>query len=241
MNPIFQREARLIGEEGVCCLARCRAAVFGLGGVGSFAAEALIRAGVGYLLLIDGDVVEESNLNRQLVAEQGTLGQAKADIMAGRAHRINPACTVQVLKTFYKPGDVEFIRNLQADFVIDAIDDVPAKISIAQTCSALHIPEASAMGTGNKLHPEQLEIGDIYGTSVCPMARKIRKELKALKVPGLTVVYSKEQPHRPIGEGHAPGSISFVPPAAGMILAGIAVRTMLEQKESYDEIQDSAP
>lgn len=241
MNPIFQREARLIGEDGVACLSRRTAAVFGLGGVGSFAAEALIRAGVGHLLLIDGDVVEASNLNRQLVAEESTLGHSKAEIMADRAQRINPACRAEVIKTFYHPGDVDFIRNLHADFVIDAIDDVPAKISIAQICSLLRVAEASSMGTGNRLHPEQLEIGDIYKTSVCPMARKIRKALKVLKVPHLTVVFSKEQPRRPIGEGHAPGSISFVPPVAGMILAGIAVRTMLAQKESYDEIQDSAP
>lgn len=230
MDPIFTRTARIIDESGVDLLATKTVAVFGLGGVGSYAAEALVRAGVGHLIFIDKDVVDETNLNRQLVAERGTIGRAKAEIMQERAARVNPACKTEALVKFYVPGDSEFIANLHADFIIDAIDDVPAKVSIAEECYKQHIPSASSMGTGNRVHPEMLEIADIYKTSVCHLARKMRKELKARRVKKLTVVYSKEIPSKPIGEGHAPGSISFVPPVSGMILAGIAVRHLLKER-----------
>lgn len=230
MDPIFQRTARIIDEAGVEELSKKTVAVFGLGGVGSYAAEALVRAGVGHLIFIDKDIVDETNLNRQLVAERGTIGRPKAEIMAERAARVNPACKTESFVTFYQPGDSEFIKNLQADFIIDAIDDVPAKVSIAEECWNQHIPEASSMGTGNRIHPEMLEIADIYKTSVCHLARKMRRELKERRVRHLTVVYSKEIPSKPIGEGHAPGSISFVPPVSGMILAGIAVRHLLGKR-----------
>lgn len=230
MDPIFQRTARIIDEAGVEELSKKTVAVFGLGGVGSYAAEALVRAGVGHLIFIDKDIVDETNLNRQLVAERGTIGRPKAEIMAERAARVNPACKTESFVTFYQPGDSEFIKNLHADFIIDAIDDVPAKVSIAEECWNQHIPEASSMGTGNRIHPELLEIADIYKTSVCHLARKMRRELKERRVRHLTVVYSKEIPTKPIGEGHAPGSISFVPPVSGMILAGIAVRYLLGKR-----------
>lgn len=235
MNPIYQRTARIIGEEGVDFLGTKTAAVFGIGGVGSYAAEALVRAGVGHLIFIDKDVVDESNLNRQLVAERGTIGHAKVDVMVRRAAHVNPSCDARGIKAFYQPGDEDFINNLHADFIIDAIDDVKAKIAIACECHRLGIPEASSMGTGNRLHPEMLEIADIHKTSVCPLAKKIRKAMRECRIRHLTVVYSKELPSKPIGEGHAPGSISFVPPAAGMILAGIAVRTLLSEKEASHE------
>lgn len=229
MNPIFTRTARIIDEAGVDLLAAKTVAIFGLGGVGSYTAEALVRAGVGHLIFIDKDTVDETNLNRQLVAEIGTLGRAKADVMAERAARVNPACKTESIVKFYQPGDSQFIRDLHADFIIDAIDDVPAKVSIAEECWKQRIPEAASMGTGNRLHPEMLEVADIYKTSVCHLARKMRKELKDRRVRKLTVVYSKELPRKPIGEGHAPGSISFVPPVSGMILAGIAVRYLLKE------------
>ena len=170
MNPVFQRTARIIGEDGVELLSRKTAAVFGLGGVGSYAAEALVRAGVGHLIFIDKDSVDISNVNRQLVADASTLGRLKADVMAERALRVNPDCDVQVLPVYYSPGDRSFIENLHADFIIDAIDDVPAKISIVCECDRLHIPVISSMGTGNRLRPEMLEITDIYKTSVCHLA-----------------------------------------------------------------------
>lgn len=228
MNSAFQRTARIIGEDGVELLARKTAAVFGLGGVGSYAAEALARAGVGHLIFIDKDRVDASNVNRQLVADISTLGRLKADVMAERALRVNPDCDVKVLPVYYRPDDTSFIENLHADFIIDAIDDVPAKISIVCECDRLHIPVISSMGTGNRLRPEMLEITDIYKTSVCHLARKIRKILKEKKIRHLPVVYSKEVPCKIVGEDHVPGSVSFVPPVSGMMMAGYAVRKLLE-------------
>ena len=213
MNPVFQRTARMIGEDGVELLSRKTAAVFGLGGVGSYAAEALVRAGVGHLIFIDKDRVDVSNVNRQLVADVSTLGRLKAEVMAERALRVNPNCDVKVLPAYYRPDD---------------IDDVPAKISIICECDRLHIPVISSMGTGNRLHPEMLEITDIYKTSVCHLARKIRKVLKEKRIRHLPVVYSKEVPCKIVGEDHAPGSVSFVPPVSGMMMAGYAVRKLLE-------------
>lgn len=230
MDPIFTRTARIIDEKGVNALANKTVVVFGIGGVGSYAAEALVRAGVGHLIFIDKDEVDITNLNRQLVADLTTIGKNKAEVMVERAHRVNPACDAKALPVFYKPGDEEFIQNLHADYIIDAIDDVPAKISIAEICWKLKIPEISSMGTGNRLRPEMLQIADINKTSVCHLARKMRKELKDRRVRHLTVVYSKELPHKPIGEGHAPGSISFVPPVSGMMMAGYVVRALLKEE-----------
>lgn len=231
MNPIFTRTARLIGSAGVSLLQTKTIAVFGLGGVGSFATEALARAGVGHLIFIDGDIVDVTNLNRQLVADLTTVGRPKAEVAAERARRIDPSVDVRPLVSFLKPDDDHFIEQLGADFVIDAIDDISAKIAIARHCRRLAIPEAAAMGTGNRLHPELLEIADISKTSVCPLARKVRRLLRVEGIAHLPVVYSKEIPQKPEGDGHTPGSISFVPPVAGMILAGMAVRHFLEANE----------
>lgn len=229
MNPIFTRTARIMGEEGVNYLATKTVAVFGIGGVGSYAAEALVRAGIGHLIFIDKDEVDITNLNRQLVADLTTVGRNKAEIMVERAHRVNPDCDAKAYPVFYRPGDEEFIQNLHADYIIDAIDDVPAKISIAEMCWKLKIPEISSMGTGNRLRPDMLQIADINKTSVCHLARKMRKELKDRRVRHLTVVYSKELPHKPIGEGHAPGSTSFVPPVSGMMMASYVIRAFLKE------------
>ncbi len=231
MDPIYTRTARIISERGVDFLATKTVAVFGIGGVGSYAAEALVRAGVGHLIFIDKDEVDITNLNRQLVADRTTIGRNKAEIMVERAHRVNPACDAKAYPVFFRPGDEEFIQNLRADYIIDAIDDVPAKISIAEVCWKLKIPEISSMGTGNRLRPEMLQIADINKTSVCHLARKMRKELKDRRVRRLTVVYSKELPHKPIGEGHAPGSTSFVPPVSGMMMAGYVIRALLKEAE----------
>lgn len=228
MNPQWERTACVVGEAGVARLAQASAAVFGIGGVGSYAAEALVRAGVGRLCFIDADTVELSNLNRQLVAERGTLGRAKAEVMAERAARVNPACEALAFVRRYARGDEAFLASLGVDFVIDAIDDVPAKVSLAAACARLAVPEAASMGTGNRLHPEMLAVADIYETSADPLARRMRRELRAAGVARLTAVYSKETPVK-TGAG-AVGSVSFVPPAAGMILAGIAVRTLLGEE-----------
>ncbi len=229
MDPIYTRTARIIGESGVDFLATKTVAIFGIGGVGSYAAEALARAGVGHLIFIDKDEVDITNLNRQLVADRTTIGRNKAEIMVERAHRVNPACDAKAYPVYFRPGDEEFIKNLHADYIIDAIDDVPAKISIAEVCWNLKIPEISSMGTGNRLRPEMLQIADINKTSVCHLARKMRKELKDRRIRHLTVVYSKELPHKPIGEGHAPGSTSFVPPVSGMMMAGYVIRALLKE------------
>lgn len=230
MDLLFQRTARIIGEDGVNALKAATVAVFGTGGVGSYACEALGRAGVGYLIFIDKDVVDETNMNRQLVADLTTLGRNKAEIMAERVRRVNPSCDVQALVKRYDPSDDEFIPSLHADFIIDAIDDVPAKVAMAVCCWKHKIPEISSMGTGNRLHPEMLEIADIYKTRECHLARKMRKALKEARVRHLPVVYSREPAHKIIGEGYQPGSISFVPPVSGMMMAGYVIREILKKK-----------
>lgn len=230
MDLLFQRTARIIGEDGVNALKAATVAVFGTGGVGSYACEALGRAGVGHLIFIDKDVVDETNMNRQLVADLTTLGRNKAEVMAERVKRVNPSCDVQALVKRYDPSDDEFIPSLHADFVIDAIDDVPAKVAMAICCWKHKIPEISSMGTGNRLHPEMLEIADIYKTRECHLARKMRKALKEARVRHLPVVYSWEPAHKIIGEGYRPGSISFVPPVSGMMMAGYVIREILKKK-----------
>ena len=230
MDLLFQRTARIIGEDGVNALKAATVAVFGTGGVGSYACEALGRAGVGHLNFIDKDVVDETNMNRQLVADLTTLGRNKAEIMAERVRRVNPSCDVQALVKRYNPSDDEFIPSLHVDFIIDAIDDVPAKVAMAVCCWKHKIPEISSMGTGNRLHPEMLEIADIYKTRECHLARKMRKALKEARVRHLPVVYSREPAHKIIGEGYQPGSISFVPPVSGMMMAGYVIREILKKK-----------
>ena len=230
MDLLFQRTARIIGEDGVNALKAATVAVFGTGGVGSYACEALGRAGVGHLIFIDKDVVDETNMNRQLVADLTTLGRDKAEIMAERVRRVHPSCDVQALVKRYNPSDDEFIPSLHADFIIDAIDDVPAKVAMAVCCWKHKIPEISSMGTGNRLHPEMLEIADIYKTRECHLARKMRKALKEARVRHLPVVYSREPAHKIIGEGYQPGSISFVPPVSGMMMAGYVIREILKKK-----------
>lgn len=230
MDLLFQRTARIIGEDGVNALKAATVAVFGTGGVGSYACEALGRAGVGHLIFIDKDAVDETNMNRQLVADLTTLGRNKAEIMAERVRRVNPSCDVQALVKRYNPSDDEFIPSLHADFIIDAIDDVPAKVAMAVCCWKHKIPEISSMGTSNRLHPEMLEIADIYKTRECHLARKMRKALKEARVRHLPVVYSREPAHKIIGEGYQPGSISFVPPVSGMMMAGYVIREILKKK-----------
>ena len=223
----FSRSALLLGEEGTKKLANARVLLFGLGGVGGAVCEALARAGVGELTLVDNDTVSISNINRQLLATDETVGQFKTEAARKRILSINPACRVNTRNLFYLPGETELITK-DYDYIVDAIDTVTAKLDIAEKANALGIPLISCMGTGNKLHPELLEIEDIFKTSVCPLCRVMRAELKKRGIKSLTVVYSKEEPKKVTCDEengrHAPGSVSFVPPVAGYLMASKVVQ-----------------
>lgn len=229
----FSRAELLIGAESLAKLASSHVAVFGVGGVGSFACEALARAGVGTLTLIDNDDVSLTNRNRQLVALASTTGRPKVEVMRERIADINLRCTVHARAMFYTPeSDLDLS---QFDYVIDAIDTVTAKLHLITECDRLGVPLICSMGTGNKLDPTRFEVADIYKTSVCPLARVIRLECKKRRIRRLKVVYSKEEARTPLPSeeqkgtaGRAvPGSISFVPPVAGMILAGECIKDII--------------
>lgn len=225
----------LVGDEAAARLKKAHVAVFGVGGVGSYAAEALARCGIGNITLIDDDVVSESNINRQLIALRSTIGLPKAEVMKNRIADINPDAKVTAVQKFYLPENASEFDFSKYDYVIDAIDTVSAKIDIAERTYRADIPCISSMGAGNKLHPELFEVDDIFNTSVCPLAKVMRRELKKRGVKKLTVVYSKEKPLVPdeVTENQihpkrrTPGSISFVPSAAGLIIAGHAVRDII--------------
>ena len=228
---IFEREALLVGEDGVRKLSEKTVAVFGLGGVGSFVCEALARGGIGHLILVDNDTVAESNLNRQLVALHSTLGKKKTEVAKARVFDINPAAKVETYEMFYMPDTADEIDLSVCDFVVDAIDTVTAKLELAVRCDRLGVPCISCMGTGNKLEPTRLRISAIEKTSVCPLCRVMRRELRARGIAGVRVLWSDESPCVPIQQlsengRHPPGSVSFVPPVAGMILAGQVVREL---------------
>jgi len=231
----FSRTELLLGAAGMAKLAHAHIAVFGVGGVGSFAAEALARTGVGALTIVDGDVVCLSNINRQLMAAHSTVGMKKVDAMRARLIDINPNLRVLARDCFLDAATADDFDFSQYDYVVDAMDTVFAKLLIVERAKAAGAPVVSSMGAGNKLDPTRLEAADIYETSVCPLARVMRRELKARGIPSLKVVYSREPPLRPAppdGEStadrrQAPGSVAFVPPAAGLILAGEVVRDLL--------------
>ena len=229
-QEIFSREALLIGQDVVDTLAKRRVAVFGVGGVGGYTVEALARAGVGALDLIDADTVSLSNLNRQLIATLDTVGQRKVDVLAERISRINPACQVTCYPMFYLPENADTIDLARYDYVVDAIDTVSAKLELARRCSALQVPLISAMGAGNKLDPSKFVITDITKTTTCPLARVMRRELRKRGVNHLTVCYSTEEAHVCTdAQGQrirTPGSISFVPGVAGLMIAGEVVRKL---------------
>ncbi len=236
MENEFERTELLLGPEKMDALHKKTILVFGLGGVGSHCTEALARCGVGRLILVDHDKVELSNLNRQSIAYHSTIGRYKTDVMAERIADICPDIEVQTYKTFVLPENLDLFlppekEEDHPDYVIDAIDTVTAKVAIAERALKLGIPIISSMGTGNKLHAEQFEIADLSQTSVCPLCRIMRRELKSRGIEHLKVLYSKEQPIRPKGEapsdGRRPGSISFVPPVAGLLIAGEAIRDLL--------------
>ena len=229
----LSRVRLMLGDTAVERLAQAHVAVFGLGGVGSFAAEALARTGIGQITLVDKDIVEASNINRQLIALEDTLGLPKVDVMAQRIRKINPQAEIYSHALFFNTETCEQFDFKKYDYVVDAIDTVSAKILLAEHCYSTKIPLISSMGTGNKMDPTRFEVTDIYKTSVCPLARVMRRELKKRNIPALKVVYSKEEPLVPqknVVSGHgkvAPGSISFVPPVAGMILAGEVVKYII--------------
>jgi len=232
MQEAFARTAMLIGEAGVACLQRSRVLVFGVGGVGGGCVEALARAGVGRIGLVDNDTVAESNLNRQLIALHTTLGTPKVEAAAARIHAICPQTQVDLYPIFYLPENADAIDLSQYDYIIDAIDTVSAKLALIERAKALNVPIISCMGTGNKFDPTRFVISDITKTSVCPLARVMRRELKKRGIAHLDVLWSDEEPRTPPaeeGKKPTPGSISFVPPVAGMMIGGHVILKLLEK------------
>ncbi len=227
MNNWQSRTAMLLGEDSLRVLAHSKVAVIGLGGVGSYAVEALARAGIGSLVLIDGDDYSETNINRQLYALNSTVGMAKSAVCESRVKEINPSCSVMGIKAFVTPDNVGELGLESCNYVLDCIDSVGSKVALAEYCINKGIKIISAMGAGNKLHPEMFEISDISKTSVCPLAKAVRLGLRAKGINHLKVVYSKELPVRTFENGRVPASISFVPSAVGLIMAGDAVRDLL--------------
>ena len=236
-NP-FCRTTLLLGAQGVSALSKAHVCVFGVGGVGGFAVEALARAGVGALTIVDADTVDITNINRQIIATHDTIGCAKVQVMKERIASINPACHVEARQCFYLPETRHEFDFSCYDYVIDAIDTVTAKIDLVLAAQEANTPIISAMGAGNKLDPTRLEVADICNTSVCRLAKVMRKELRARGVEHLKCVYSKEPPHKPSAEeimaaGFSPdqktppGSVSFVPSVAGLIIAGEVIKDLI--------------
>ena len=228
MNDRFSRSYRVFGEDNMERIINSRVIVFGLGGVGGAAAEALARAGVGTLGIVDKDTVDITNLNRQIIATDKTVGMNKTDALAERLVTINPDLKINKYNLFYLPETAEEIDLSEYDFVVDCIDNVTAKLELIERCEKLGVPIISSMGTGNKLHPEMLEIADINKTSVCPLARVIRRELKNRGVKKLAVVYSKEEPVST--QSRVPGSTSFTPPVAGYLMCSYVIRKLTDIK-----------
>lgn len=247
----FSRTELLVGPGALARLAAKKVAVFGIGGVGSFAVEGLVRAGVGRLVLVDDDCICLTNLNRQLHATMRTIGRPKVEVMAERVLEINPAAEVITHQAFYLPETAEGLIADDYDYIIDAVDTVTAKIDLAVRAAARGIPIISSMGAGNKLDPARFEVADIYSTSVCPLAKVMRYELKRRGIAGLKVVYSREKPLTPREGEEAscttgcvcpagttrkcttrrqiPGSVSFVPSVAGLIIAGEVVKDLIRE------------
>ena len=233
MREEWTRSALLLGEEALEKLAASRVAVFGIGGVGGFAAEALARTGVGTIDLFDKDVVSPSNINRQIIALHSTLGRPKVEVMRERIRDINPEIAVHAHECFFLPENAGEFDFTQYDYVVDAVDTVTAKIEIILQAKKANVPVISSMGAGNKLHPELFEVSDVYQTCVCPLAKVMRKELKKRGVDRLKVVYSREEPKKPLqiiqeeGRRALPGSVAFVPSVVGLILAGEVIKDMI--------------
>ena len=230
------RSAMLLGEDGIGNLTAAKVAVFGVGGVGGYVCEALARAGVGELHLFDNDVVSLSNINRQIIALHSTVGKPKVEVMKERILDINPDCRVVAHQVFYLPENADDFPLDDFDYVADAIDTVSAKIELAVRCTAANVSLISAMGTGNKLDATRFTVTDLSKTSGCPLARVMRRELKARGIGHLKVVYSTEEAKKPIppteeeGARIPPASLPYVPPVAGLIMAGEIIRAIAEQE-----------
>lgn len=244
----FTRTELLIGKEAVEALNNKKVVVFGVGGVGSFSVEALARAGVGNIVIVDSDTVCVTNINRQIHATHKTVNMSKVQLIRDRILSINPNCNVIVHEKFVNAENIEEIITDDVDYIIDAIDTVSSKIALAQWCYENEVSIISSMGTGNKLDPTQFKVSDIFKTKVCPLAKVMRHELKKRNVKKLRVVYSEELPKKPVNvvnnntpstddtsditrttKRQTPGSISFVPPVAGMILAGEAIKALIKE------------
>ena len=232
MDEKFSRTEMLIGNDGMEKLSNAKVAVFGLGGVGSFVCEGLARSGIGNFVLVDFDKVDETNINRQLIATVKTIGKYKVDLMKERILEINPDATVEVYKEFYMADSQTDIITEDLSYVVDCVDTIMAKIAIVCKCDELDVPVISSMGTGNKLDPTMFEVADIYETSVCPLARIMKKDFRKRNIEKLKVVYSKEHPintndcaiNQKDSKYKVKGSVSFVPSVAGLISAGEVIK-----------------
>lgn len=228
----FSRTELLIGKDGIEKLKNSKVAIFGIGGVGSFVVEALARAGIGNFILVDNDEVALSNLNRQIIATTKTIGKPKVEVAKQRILEINPEAVVETYQEFFMP-ETKGILDESVSYIVDAIDTVTAKIELVLRADKLNVPIISSMGTGNKLDPTRFEVTDIYKTSVCPLAKVMRKELKQKAIKKLKVVYSKEEPIKleknDTKQKQVPGSISFVPSVAGLIIAGEVVKDIINK------------
>ena len=230
----FSRTELLLGKSAMIKLAKSRVAVFGVGGVGGYAVEALVRSGIGEIDLVDNDVVSLTNLNRQIYALHSSIGKYKVEVAKERILDINPDVKVNIYNTFYSPDTSDKFDFSKYDYVIDAIDTVSGKIELVVQCNNFGVPLISSMGAGNKLNPADFEVSDIYKTSVCPLARVMRYELKKRNIKHLKVVYSKEPPIKPLQSSELPpkgkqipGSAAFVPSVAGLIIAGEVIKDLI--------------
>ncbi len=231
MQDLFERTRALLGDEAMAKLNNSRVAVFGVGGVGGYVVEALARSGVGGIDVFDKDTVAVSNINRQIIATNDTVGMAKVDAIKARVKAINPKCVVHTHEVFYLPENADNYDFSEYDYIVDAIDTVTAKLEIIVRANECGIPVISSMGTGNKLDPTRLEVADISKTEVCPLARVMRRELRARGINHLKVVYSKEEPIKSeITENgkSVPGSVAFVPSVAGLIIAGEVIKDLIK-------------
>lgn len=238
MAEMLQRTAMILGDEALERLRNSTVMIFGLGGVGSYAAEALARSGVGHFRLVDADTVALSNLNRQLIATRDTIGTLKTDAEAQRILSVNPDAVLETYPVFYGPDEAESVPWDGADYVVDAVDTVTAKLFIIEQAKKRGIPVISSMGTGNKLDPSRLRTADIYDTRIDPLARVMRRELRKRGVDSLRVVYSEEEPITPLFEPETdntakkpPGSTAFVPGAAGLLIGSVVVQDLAQPRD----------
>lgn len=232
MSEKFIRTRRLLGDTAMDKLKNARVAVFGVGGVGGYVVEALVRSGIGEIDMFDNDTVAESNINRQIIATTETIGRLKVDVAKERALLINPDIKVNSHNCFYMPDNADNYNLAEYSYIVDAIDTVTAKIELIKRAKALDVPIISSMGTGNKLDASMLEVTDIKKTEMCPLARTMRRELKNRGITSLKVVYSKEKPITPDDGDRIPASTAFVPAAAGLIIAGEVVKDLVKNSQN---------